>query len=337
VGDNGLANCKLVRVIGSFIERVEQELGLTCTGDGGSCGKTIEWIIIKFDAHRRANIEEARALELYLIEEFVKMLNANQEIRPFLIEYPISHKYITISLTFRGPLGPYADGVEYISNASEDLFYDAFDPFEFSSPDFYKEKYEEAVELAKASNLVPPFTHESTEREAALDASLIPFVNKMRMEQKFECWGIGCHDTQINQIKAKFVAIRRVTHEDARILALYVADNLLDHLNRNNKLKPFLAEAPFPTHRLKFRIDFVKRNYCPFTDGSIESVVVENNELSYFYIVKEPEEGVDEEYWMPRTTFLAKETYDEAKHLSAVKFPSLLTRLVEKAKSLFSR
>lgn len=332
-------------LIGSFIERMERELQLECTGEGGSCGQTVDLIKIKFDVQRRATFEEARAIELYLIDEFIKVINSNQEIRPYLIEYPISHKYVTVSLSFRGPLGRSADGIDFMFNVPQDavpenqntIVYYAFDPFNDDSHEVHVEKYEEAVRLDKASNLKYPFAHQSSERELALDESLIPFTEKLRMDQRFECWGIGCPDALIKDIGAKFVAIQRVTQQDARKLALYVADNLIEHLNRSDRLKPFLAETPFPTHRLKFRIDFVNKNYCPFTDGSIESIVVANNEFSYFYLVKEPDDLIEEEWWISKTTLLAKESYDEAKRRSTERPPSIIRTLYEKAKSIYSR
>lgn len=119
--------------------------------------------------------------------------------------------------------------------------------------------------------------------ERAIDRVLFAFAKEMRERCHFECWSIGGKTNNfLEEIGAKFVVLRRTMQEDARKIALSTIDRLLHIINNDEELRPYLIEYPFPSHRLKIRICFRKSNHCSYSDGSMESVTLEGDEMTYF-------------------------------------------------------
>ena len=66
----------------------------------------IEGFCLDFETHRRATVEEARAITLLAVHKFADMINAHEKIRPYLLEYPFPLERIIILTSFLGTLGP---------------------------------------------------------------------------------------------------------------------------------------------------------------------------------------------------------------------------------------
>lgn len=301
----------------AFAEQMKREFNLQCIGNRGRMHEKVEEMGMKFNAYRRATIEEARALQLLVMDRFVQAINAHEKIQPFLQERPFTFKSIEISIAFEGVNGRYADGsVDYIFNVSDaatatenknTLFYSSEDPFTGRSVDLFKEPYEEAVRLNKASLVQNPAIHKTTEREEVMDHVLEAFTKEMEKEYGLQYWSIGGKISNgIEEFGAKFITVRRATQEQARKLELFVITRFLQAINTNEKLRSYLIEYPFPTHRLKIGIGFRKNNGYNYRDGSMESVTLEGDEITYF---QEP--PPDDVYPLEVPVF-AKESYQEA-------------------------
>lgn len=325
--DDGEENSKqyyfyIREIVNSFVDQMEGELNLHFAGEGGSFHKEVEEISIRFNAYRRATIQEARALQLYVMNKLLAIINAHAGIQAYLIERPFTYKHVEIVISFKGLHGPNSDGtVELMFNVPDSavpenknkIIYFSNDPFLENSFEIAREPYEEAVKLTKNSALEFPFSHKTTELETALDKSLIPFANMVKMDRGLESWGIGGKlDNGVEEIRAKFIVRQHTSKEEARNLAVFFTENLIDYINRNEKLRPYLKEYPFPSSRVKFRINFTDRDCCSYFDGSMEMIVLEGNELSYYHRVIRPEEHLPEDYWLTTSVLWAKEPYPEA-------------------------
>ncbi len=134
-------------IMNPFIERCEKEYHLDCIGTGGRFGKNVAGIDISFIAYRKGTMEEARTLEVKMIEQLRDELNAHEKIRPFLAEYPFKSKEINISVAFRKPDNScYSDGsVVLVFQACDKLLYSAEDPKTGKLVDLLEESYEEAL------------------------------------------------------------------------------------------------------------------------------------------------------------------------------------------------
>src|SRR5689334_7403436 len=69
------------RIAHAFIKEAEKEFGVHCQGMGGQMPHDIVEIDIGFVIYKKASIEEARDLEVKLIEKFLKMINESEDIK----------------------------------------------------------------------------------------------------------------------------------------------------------------------------------------------------------------------------------------------------------------
>ena len=103
-----------------------------------------------------------------------------------------------------------------------------------------------------------------------------------------EEYGVKCSSIggkipdSLEEIGASFYVNHPPTLEEARKLILVITKRLIQVIDLNEELRPFLIEYPFRTNRLKLRICFRKKNDCKFRDGSMESVILENDTISYY-------------------------------------------------------
>ncbi|MBA2369625.1 MAG: hypothetical protein H0V82_11460 [Candidatus Protochlamydia sp.] len=302
----------------TFGKKMFDEFSLIPQGGSGQMHEKIEVIGMKFSARRRATIEEARILHLLVMDRFVKEINAHEKIQPFLEVSPITYKRIHIEISYKGPNGSYSDGgVEYVFNVHgkavaienrNHFFYFTNDPFTNKSIDLFEESIEEAFKRAEASTDVNPHTHRSTYQEAIIDQIFTSFIKKMEKKHGLEYVSIGGKiNPSIEGIGAKFVLVKRTTKEEARALLLAVVEQLLQMINSNESLNNNLVEYPFPSNRLKIRISFTKKNYYSYSDGSMESVALENNEVTYYQ-----ELPPNAQMGPINTPIFAKEGYQEA-------------------------
>ena len=87
-------------IVKLFAIQMKKELGLDCIGDGGRMPHDVEEVEVKFTCNRRATIEEARRLEVYVSSQLVEVINSHDKLRPFLREYPFSSERARVVITF---------------------------------------------------------------------------------------------------------------------------------------------------------------------------------------------------------------------------------------------
>ena len=301
----------------TFAEEMLEELALIPAGDRGMMHEKVEEMGMEFTTPRRATVEEARTLQLYVMERFAQTINAHEKIQPFLEERPFTYKRVIISIEFKGPNGRYNEGsVGRIANVPDyavmenrnHLFYDTYDAFKFSSNLLFKEPYEEAVKLAEASTVRYPFAHQETPMEEAVDQVLRSFREEMFDKYDLRCWAIDAKlSDSIEEIRGYFTLVQRVAlQEEARGRALRLSERLIQVVNE--ELSPYLKERPFSANRLKLRLKFTKRNGYSYSDGSVANVLVVEDELIYFKDL--PPTLIS--YPPPSYPFFTKESYQVA-------------------------
>ncbi|MCE5319105.1 MAG: hypothetical protein LLG04_17305 [Parachlamydia sp.] len=298
-----------------FAHQMQKEVNLLCSGDTGRMHGKIEKIGFNFTAYRRASIEEARALQLYVIDKLVEAVNAHEKLRPYLDVYPFTYTRVSVSISFRSPYGVYCDGsVVHSLNCSElaveenrnKLFYFSEDPYTGNRNDLFDEHYKEAVQRAAESPIPILKIHQTTPLEEAIDEVLPPYAEEMHKKYSFECEAIGGKmDNLVEDVGVQFVLRKRTSQEEAKKYMLAAVKELLEAINSNEKLRPYLSEFPFPLDHLKMRIRFAKQNSNSYKDGSIESVRLEGKEIVYY---KEPpmDRG-----WYAGPEVFAKEPYEK--------------------------
>ena len=284
--------CQTIETIGN---ELKDELNLDFWSKQITLRENIEGIKMNFQVNRRASIEEARSIHLFIMHRLLENINHLQGIAPYLAEYPFTHKRIGISLRFEGTGGRNFDGsVTYLSNlpcksspSGYKLCYRGADPFTDTLISLLEEPYETAVMLAEASP-VNPRTHKTTELEEVSDQVFYRFAKELNEKNELYVTSIGGKMTNgIEEVGAKLIAFGPGTVERARKLELLAAEKLSRALNQEPKLKPYLKPYPFPTSHLKICIEFKQKEktawgYLSYDDGSIDNVKMESDLISYY-------------------------------------------------------
>ena len=135
-----------------FIEECEKKYQLDCIGTGGRFANNVAKIEICFIAYRKGSIEEARTLEVTMVEKILSEINSNEKIRSFLNDYPFQPKNIDISIAFhKEDNSRYTDkSVSFIFLSRDKLFYSSEDPNTGKLIDILEEPYEEALRIVKS-------------------------------------------------------------------------------------------------------------------------------------------------------------------------------------------
>ena len=124
---------------------------------------------------------------------------------------------------------------------------------------------------------------------------------------------IGCDlADKIEVIGARFIFFHPVSLEVARRLELLVVKKLLTAINQNEELRPYLKEYPFTPDRLKIYMEFKTKERHSYCNGSMNHVVLENNQLSYFRYTDPKHYEWEEGKTLDPPELIAKETYQEA-------------------------
>ena len=136
-------------IMNTFISKSEKEYTLECIGTGGKFSKNVAGITIKFVAYRKGTLEEARLLEVTMIEALLSRINTDEKIRPFLNAYPFNINDIKISIAFhKKDNSCYSDGsVVYVSHIKNKLFYYSEKPKTEDLILIMEEPYEQAYKI----------------------------------------------------------------------------------------------------------------------------------------------------------------------------------------------
>lgn len=310
----------------TFVKQMQEELNLFCSADRSVLDEKIQEMGMDFDVGRAATIAEARALLLLVIDKHLQIINAHKGIQPHLVESPFTPKQLAYSISFKDRNGIRSDGCvtligKTISSApSGKIFYCREDPFiskfAHSLVEICEEPYEEAVRINEATPLQNPLTHVPTEQEVALVEAYRLFAKSIAEDYRLQCWNIGEKNVDgAFAIGCYLVARYQNEHEEARQLTISTAEKLLQIINESDSVRPFLNGSPFSSDRLKITLNFVDDDYGPRYDGSVETVILENNQISYYHRIFD--EKKNKPYPTKKVLYL-EETYPEASYIRPI-------------------
>ena len=132
-------------IVNSFEKEMKDQFGLMCTGLGGGMHYEIEKIGIDFLLHQQTSVEEARELEIRATERFVDLINTNESIKPYLMDYPWDQNRADVMIAFRDEYGEdYPEGVTLILQAKNQLIYYGPEKFPNDIDHLKEEPYAEA-------------------------------------------------------------------------------------------------------------------------------------------------------------------------------------------------
>ena len=123
------------------------------TSSGGGMCNGINTVSCSFVGDQQIGIEEGRRLFVEGVESLCAAFNNDQEIRPFLRNYPFVQKNIDLMLSFKDPLTLQRSSNPYlclIFCERDTIFYETYDHEKKEFIDYYQEPYEEAVRIVHA-------------------------------------------------------------------------------------------------------------------------------------------------------------------------------------------
>jgi hypothetical protein len=138
------------RVIKQTAEQLRLEKDLRAIGTVGQMMGDIQLLGIEFYYYHLVNLSEARELLVYASQVFLKNINENKEVRPYLHNYPFTLKNIDVTIFVSQPNGqdPPQGDIEIITLRSDKIIYKLTAPSEFAPwPVLHEETYEEALKI----------------------------------------------------------------------------------------------------------------------------------------------------------------------------------------------
>ncbi len=309
---------------------LQEEFNLFCDGTGGSMHSNIvSSIYLSFYTDRRASVEEAKELLVRATEKFLEVINANENIRPYLAEFPFPPSRVNLSISFNidNKCEYYADGtISRVSQFHNTIYYDIEEPLRSpkNHDPFLTEPYPDALKIVQSSKLTNAEVclHTPQPYEKELDRFLATLSKKIK--KKWNVIGVSMGGNMRDGIEDFAFLLhryKRVNLEEARRLEIEITEMLVNEINANEKLRPYMKHYPYTPSHVRTKIEFQPKAYDRFTDGSLCSVSQENHKLQYH--VSEVQKGGG---WLLGPFFLSEESYEEAQKLVQKPKPHFLKR-----------
>src|SRR4051812_32005648 len=73
-------------------KKLKEQKGLSLAGTGGRMMDDIQMMMMGFNFYKIVDIETARQLLTYSVQEYLSDINSNEKIRPYLHNYPFTEE-----------------------------------------------------------------------------------------------------------------------------------------------------------------------------------------------------------------------------------------------------
>lgn len=134
-----------------YAKKAYQEKGIVLEGSGGAMMNDIKEFAMSFNCYDHLNLEQTRILMVKVVDEFLQQVNANEKIRPYLHNYPLTVKNVSLMIGFRNHQNQ-RPPKEYIALAythENSIYYSRWEAKLESSKfcDRYRESFNDAVKI----------------------------------------------------------------------------------------------------------------------------------------------------------------------------------------------
>lgn len=141
---------------GNVGKKLSKKHQMDCVGVGGGMMGSVYMIGLSFRVYHPLERNEARMLVVDCVEELLKAVNRNEEIRPYLQDYPFTTKNVSIAI-----YSSYPDGRDvfdpYIRVASiyksDTIEFATKEPNQVPYKNEYRESYQAALTQVKGNHL----------------------------------------------------------------------------------------------------------------------------------------------------------------------------------------
>ena len=130
------------------IKKIERLKYLKLIGHGGSMMSNIKVISLHFYCYHSASIGEARDLLMEVANTLVDAFNTNEEVRPYLSNYPFELSNIDISIVFAKENNTYQDppSLSSVFTSKSKIYYYCYNKQQDRLIDFYEETCADALQ-----------------------------------------------------------------------------------------------------------------------------------------------------------------------------------------------
>ncbi|MCH9625436.1 MAG: hypothetical protein S4CHLAM123_06100 [Chlamydiales bacterium] len=140
------------RIAGSYVMEFARPRELMLTGYGGAMMDDIKNIELCFLSFAALNVDEARVLYVEMMEELLYRINCNEEVRPYLHNFPFEEENLKLRIGFEDCNGRITkDGHVALMSIAKDhiLYFAAYDPVTEKFYTLYEAPYEEARKIVQ--------------------------------------------------------------------------------------------------------------------------------------------------------------------------------------------
>lgn len=133
-------------------KKLKEKKNLYLIGTGGGMMHDIQMMAMSFHFYQEVDLKKARELVVYAANEYLLDINNNEEIRPYLHEYPFTAKNVEIVIFFYNPDGskvaPGKIKVAAVKRGKVVYYIDY--PEQYTLKSIYEETYEEALQAVSS-------------------------------------------------------------------------------------------------------------------------------------------------------------------------------------------
>lgn len=134
------------KINSELIIRLAKEKKLKLQGTGASMMDNVKMVGLDFLSEEPSSLEEARILIVDVTEELLKTYNANEQIRPFLANYPLNSNNVHIMISF--PIeSSYRENkkIVFVYTKNGHIYYCDYDTEKERYTEIFQEPYEDAL------------------------------------------------------------------------------------------------------------------------------------------------------------------------------------------------
>ena len=135
-----------------YATQLRKNEGLFLSGVGGGMINNIDLISMTFVCCRKTSIDEARNLYVQVMQGYLQRINRDEEIRPYLVQYPFTWDNIDLHFLFQETTNQFSsEGVATIFQGKRgEIVYHGYDGKKLYP--LYRETREQAIDLANIAN-----------------------------------------------------------------------------------------------------------------------------------------------------------------------------------------
>lgn len=143
-----------------YAKKAYQEKGIVLEGSGGQMMNDIKVFTLSFNSNEHLSLEEARALVVQVVNEFLEQVNTNEKIRPYLHTYPLTVQNVFLMIGFRNHLNqrPPKKYIALTYTHQDQIYYSHWDSTKMEASKFcdhYHESFNDAVKIVQQQENMP--------------------------------------------------------------------------------------------------------------------------------------------------------------------------------------